>query len=246
MYKICTNFSNKYYFVELREILIPSLIKLCTSPRRARGTRVVNLRNNAWRHGWSLIKTLPIQDPRLTKFHVFRVHRYLDRVCQPRSIAPVDAARNSPEEKPPCGSLFLWIVSKSRTTAYILVLADSRLLQEQVARGCENGRFPRAILAYLPRIFHIISYLRHATWKETKRADPGSRSGRPKEKVRVRRKWLRRGTQGSALIFARDRGSQRPTTTLLLWNGISRAISSNLRSLRPREFDHEIRYLVYL
>lgn len=131
IYKICTNFSNKYYFVKLREILIPSLIKLCTSPRRALGTRVVNLTNNAWRRGWSLIKTLPIQDPRLTKFHVFRVHRYLDRVCQPRSIELVDSRFATVPKKSPVRIIIsLDRLQISRYGVYILVLVDSRLLQK--------------------------------------------------------------------------------------------------------------------
>lgn len=242
MYKIYTNFSNKYYFVELKEILIPSLIKLCTSPRRARETRVVNLRNNAWRRGWSLIKTLPIQDPRLTKFHVFRVHRYLDRVCQPRSIALLDSRLATVPKKSP-GSLFLWIVSKSLTTAYSLVLADSRLLQEQVARGCENGRFPRAISAYLPRSFTLFPTWDTRHEKRQSRRIQDQEVGGPRED-KGPMKTVKKG-------HAEEPWSSRQIASLkgqrcCFFETVLAVIPSNLRSVRPREFDHEIRYLVYL
>lgn len=147
--------------------------------RRAWGTRVVNLTNNAWRRGWSLIKTLPIQDPRLTKFHVFRIHRYLDRVFQPRSMKLVGTRFATVfRRKAPCGSLFLWIVSKSRATAYILVLADSRLLQEseEMRKVARTAVFHRVILAHL----HDLSHYFLLETCDMKRDDRGSRGGRPK------------------------------------------------------------------
>lgn len=94
----------------------------------------------------------------------------------------------------------------------------------------ESGSFPRAILAHLLTIFHIISYLRHATWKKRQNRRIRDREVEGPREDEGPTEMVKEGRKG-APILARDRESQRWTAALLLWNGISRAIPSNLRFL---------------
>lgn len=102
--------------------------------------------------------------------------------------------------------------------------------------GCLRGRRKcrrfHAILTWISAIFRIISFL---TRHERER---GEQSGRIRN-LGGRRGPRKQGPRGSL----DPRGSQR---RCFFETGISRAIPSNLRSLRPREFDHEMRYLVHL
>jgi len=108
------------------------------------------------------------------------------------------AIRNGPKEAP-CKSLFLWIVSKSRTTGCILVLIRDFF----GSNLCKNSKFPRAIFAY----FHDLSHyflLETRDMKGDKAGESRIKRWKAQGKIRVRRRWLKKGSRGSPSWSSRE------------------------------------------